>query len=136
MPFQILSHTADTGVEAAADSLAELIDQLATGMFASMAPIEPCPPASKVEIEIVAPTLEDLVADTLSELIYEAETEDLMLCGFHTRILGRDRLRMTAGGVAVTEVELCGPPIKAVTYHDLTVTQGDGGWYGRVYFDV
>lgn len=136
MSFQILSHTADTGVEASADSLATLIDQLATGMFASMAPVDPCPPGQEIEIEVAAPTLEDLVVETLSELLYESETEDLMLCGFQTKILGPNRVRISAGGLPVSEVELSGPPIKAVTYHDLTVSERSDGWYARVYFDV
>ena len=41
-----------------------------------------------------------------------------------------------ADGLSVDAVESVGPPIKAVTYHDLVVAQRGDGWYGRVYFDV
>lgn len=136
LSYRILDHTADTGIEASADSLASLIDQLATGMFALMAPVEPCPEETTVEVEVAAPTLEDLIVDVLSELLYEAEINDLILCGFHTTLLGPTRARVKTGAVATSDVDLAGPPIKAVTYHDLTVSNTDGSWFGRVYFDV
>lgn len=136
VPFHILSHTADTGIEATADSLALLIDQLATGMFASMSPADQCPRVEEVQIDVSASTVEDLVVDTLAELLYVSETEDLMLCDFQTTILGPARARVSAGGFPVGDLELTGPPIKAVTYHELVVAEGEDGWFGRVYFDV
>jgi SHS2 domain-containing protein len=52
--------------------------------------------------------------------------------------MGPDDLavKVQAGGLLVDAVEPIGPPIKAVTYHELVVEQRDGVWYGRVYFDV
>ena len=43
MPYEVLSHTADSGIEATADTLPELIGVLATGMFDLMAPAAPGP---------------------------------------------------------------------------------------------
>jgi SHS2 domain-containing protein len=80
--------------------------------------------------------MEDLVVEVLSELLYESEVEDLMLCGFRCKLRSSHRIRVSAGGVPTSEVDLEGPPIKAVTYHDVTVKHDAGGWIGRVYFDV
>lgn len=139
--YTILDHTADTGVEAAADTLAQLTAHLATGMFELMARIEPCPADQAVEMEVSAGSDEDLVFEALSELLYQSETEDLLFCGFD--VMANDAganeersMRITARGVLSTDVEMTGPPIKAVTYHDMRVTKTDDGWYGRVYFDV
>jgi SHS2 domain-containing protein len=44
--------------------------------------------------------------------------------------------KVEVGGVPTSAVEPAGPPIKAVTYHDLVVERREGRWYGRVYFDV
>lgn len=136
MPYEVLSHTADTGVEATAPTCAELIDEIATGMFALMALVDPCPSTGEVEVEAAASTLEDLVVDILSELLYESETRDMILCGFVTELVGTTRARTRADGVRLSEVEATGPAVKAVTYHDLMVEERAGQWFGRVYFDV
>jgi len=134
--YEILDHTADTGIEARAASLPDLIRDLATGMFAIMAFTDRCPTSEEVHVEVGAPKYEDLVVETLSELLYEAEVEDLVLCGFEVEMVSSHRIGITARGVPVSEAELDGPPIKAVTYHDVVVEETEDGWFGRVYFDV
>lgn len=136
LPYDILDHTADTGIEARAASLPALIEDLATGMFALMAEADPCPQDGAIAIEVDAPTEEDLVVEVLSELLYESEVEDLVLCGFKAKMSSAHRVEVHANGVPTSEVELSGPPIKAVTYHDVTVEERDGGWFAKVYFDV
>jgi SHS2 domain-containing protein len=133
---RVLAHTADTGIEATASGFAELIEEFATGMFALMALAEPCAPIREVRFEIESDTYEDLVVDTLAELLFRFETEDLLFCDVGAEMMGPTRVQVRAGGISTEEVELVGPPIKAVTYHDLQVIERDGGWYGRVYFDV
>ena len=137
MPIEILSHTADTGLEATADSLAGLIEELANGMSALVAKVDADDAAGHVEFELSATTPEDLLVDTLSELLYHAEVEDVLFCNVRVR---QDTSELTvsvsAAGVPVSSTETSGPPIKAVTYHDLRAEPREGGWYGRVYFDV
>jgi SHS2 domain-containing protein len=137
VPYRVLSHTADTGIEATGDSLASLIEELATGMFSLVAPIEPSAAERWTKVNVESPTLEDLVVDTLSELVYVSEIEDLIFCVFRVDMSAGGRaVTMEAGGVPVAVVEPSGPPIKAVTYHRLVVEEREDGWYGRVYFDV
>lgn len=137
VPYRVLSHTADTGIEATGDSLASLIEELATGMFSLVATIEPSTAERWTKFNVESATLEDLVVDTLSELVYESEVEDLIFCVFRVDMsAGGHGVTMEAGGVPVAVVEPSGPPIKAVTYHRLVVEERKDGWYGRVYFDV
>jgi SHS2 domain-containing protein len=136
MPFRVLEHTADTGIEATAGSLAELLHELAAGMFALMSTLEPGQARQWVTIRVEAPILSDLVVGVLSELLLRAELEDMVLCDFRIELETTDSVTIVAGGVPVAEAEPSGPPIKAVTYHDLVIEEGDQGWYGRVYFDV
>lgn len=134
--YTVLDHTADTGVEAAGDTLAQLTAHLATGMFELMATVD-CPAAgTMVTTDVEASTREDLVVDTLSELLYLSETEDLHLCRFEVSGAGEDSLHVRAVGVPIAGVEPTGPSIKAVTYHQLEITETPDGWTGRVYFDV
>lgn len=134
--YEILDHTADTGVAAKGETLSELIDALATGMFELMAEVKPCPSDRSLEFEVSAGTDEDLVFEALSELLYRSEVEDLLFCHFDIEVKGDRRLRIGASGVPTGQIELIGPPIKAVTYHDIEVTETVDGWSGRVYFDV
>lgn len=137
MPHRVLAHTADTGIEATADSPATLIGELATGMFGLIATIGPRTAEQWIAMRVESPTIEDLVVDTLSELLYHSEVGDLLFCEFRID-MEPDALVVTveAGGVPVHTVEPSGPPIKAVTYHGLIVEERDEGWYARVYFDV
>jgi len=134
---RILSHTADTGIEASADDLSGLIVELATGMFESMASARPgSQPRRQVEVEIARSEPVEIVVETLSELLYTSEVEDLFLCQFEATPTGEHGMRVTAVGVPFDLVESHGPPIKAVTYHDLEIVETPEGWRGRVYFDV
>ncbi len=131
-----LSHTADTGIEATASSLTGLIRELALGMFELMAVVEPCPDEIALGTTVTAITNEDLVVDCLSELLFLSETEDVHFCRFEVEESGESTVQIRMAGVPTSGVELTGPPIKAVTYHDMEITERDDGWYGRIYFDV
>lgn len=135
MAYRALSHTADTGLEATAQTLEALLTELLRGMFALMARPEPSDARSWVEVDIESFTMEDLVVDTLSELLLQSEMEDLLFCDFRVTVSGTTA-NVEAGGVPTRSVEASGPPIKAVTYHDLAVEDRGGEWYARVYFDV
>jgi SHS2 domain-containing protein len=134
---RVLPHTADTGVEAVADSLAALVGELATAMFGLVAARDCASLERWIEVHVESPTVEDLVVDTLSALLSQSEVEDLFLCAFEVK-MAPDAFALTirAGGVPTGTVEAFGPPIKAVTYHSLVVEKRDHGWYGRVFFDV
>ncbi len=131
-----LSHTADTGLEATSSDLAGLIAELALGMFELMAPVDPCPADRQSTAEIAASTVEDLVVDCLSELLYLSEVEDTHFCRVEVEPTGDKAVTVRLWGVPTPSVEPTGPPIKAVTYHQLEVARRDEGWFGRVYFDV
>lgn len=136
MAYRILSHTADTGIEATAGSLAGLIEEAMRAMFGLIAVLRPDAARTWVAFEVAAAAVDDLLIDTLSELLYRSEIEDLFFCDFRVRLADEGRATVEAGGIPVSEVEPEGPPIKAVTYHGLVVEERDGGWFARVYFDV
>lgn len=135
--YRVLEHTADTAIEAEGRTLADLVENLAYGMFDLMFDLEQVPSLDMTKIEVSADTLEDLVVDTLSELLTEAESADDAFASFSARV-DRDALkaRVIAAGSKVSNDDLRGPPIKAVTYHDVEVTEQELGWYGRIVFDV
>lgn len=134
--YSVLDHTADTGIEASAGSLEELVEQLAIGMFELMADMGHRSSQSSIQFEVTAESDEDLIYEALSELLYHSDIEDALFRDFTVEVTGEKALRITAHGIPNKEVESSGPPIKAVTYHDLVVTETQDGWRGKVYFDV
>jgi SHS2 domain-containing protein len=135
MAYRLLSHTADTGVEATAPDLDSLLEDLAAGMFASMARPKPDSNTQWLDTRVESDTVDDLAVEVLSELLGRAEVDDLLLCDFEISVAGTTA-SIRARGVPLDQTEPQGPPIKAVTYHRLTVEHRHDGWYGCVYFDV
>ena len=134
--YEALSHTADTGIVAYGATVAEVFENAAFGMFDLMFGIDDRVGGVRVLIETAAPTVEDLLVDWLSALLFEAETNDVAFGWFEVEVLEGGRLTGWASGVPSAGLELSGPPIKAVTYHELALEKTRTGWSARVVFDV
>jgi len=134
--YEVLSHTADTGIVAHGDTLREAFANAAFAMFDLMFEIDDLVGEAWVRIEVAAPTVEDLLVDWLSALLFEAEIGELALCSFEIETMEPSRVAGWAMGIPLTGLELSGPPIKAVTYHDLRVDEMPAGWSVQVVFDV
>ncbi len=134
--YEVMSHTADTGILVHGASLREVFENAAFAMFDLMYGIGDLVGEGRVEVEVEAATIEELLVDWLSTLLFEAETNDLAFCSFGIDVRDEGRAFGSAAGVPLARVELVGPPIKAVTYHDLAIDRSSDGWSARVVFDV
>ena len=134
--YEVLAHTADTRIVAYGATLREVFETAAFAMFDLMFGSGDVVGTTTLHIEVRASPVEDLLVDWLSTLLFEAETKDLALCSFEVEVLEEGRLVGRVGGVPSAGMELTGPPIKAVTYHDVSVTETLDGWSARVIFDV
>lgn len=134
--YSVLSHTADTGIEATATDLAELIGRLAFGMFDLMYDLDALSPGEGATLDVPAEAPGELLVDVLSELLCRSETLDVAYRDISVA-MGESAATVTARACSTVGAALTGPPIKAITYHDLLVEQlPDGTWRGRVIFDV
>jgi SHS2 domain-containing protein len=84
------------------------------------------------EIEVVAPDRPTLLAAWLEELLFLAETQDLVPVRVTRLELAEERLSATIEGRLGHPRHL----VKAVTYHDLRFEPSDGRWLARVVLDV
>jgi SHS2 domain-containing protein len=134
--YEVLSHTADTGVLVRGATVTELFENAAFALFDLMFGIADREGAERVEVEVAATTIEQLLVDWLSDLLFEAETRDLAFCRFEIEKIGDGRVKGRASGIPSAELELVGPPIKAVTYHGLAIEELPDGLSARVVFDV
>jgi len=133
--YEIIDHTADTGIETRGDTLAEAIGNAAFAMFDLMYDLSSIPAVTSVTFEVAAVSPPELLVDVLSDLLLRSETADLVFTEFRVLESGM-RATVDAAAASMRGLELRGPPIKAVTYHDLECAPTDDGWKVRVIFDV
>ncbi len=133
--YEIIDHTADTGIETGGDTLAEAIGNAAFGMFDLVYGLSSISAEASATFDVAAVSPPELLVDVLSELLLRSETDDVVFTEFRVSERGM-RATVTAAGAAIQGLELRGPPIKAVTYHDLRCAPVGDGWNIRVILDV
>ena len=136
MRYEALDHTADTGIRAYGVTSHELFENAGWGMFDLMFRLDEMSAVRDVPVMAAGDSYEELLFNWLSELLYHSEALDLAFCYFTVDRLEEGGVQGSAGGVPTDSVELRGPPIKAVTYHDLAVVENPETWWARVIFDV
>lgn len=134
MPFEIIEHTADVGVECRAETIEALFEQAALGVLEINGAYEKGT-GEKTIIELDAPDHGALLVDWLSEILYLHDARDAVVAGLGVDEIQDGRLR---GWVELRERtgELVGTAVKAVTYHRLMVEQQNDEWQARFYVDV
>ena len=135
MSYEVLSHTADTGIVARGKTRDDLFVQAAEGMFSLM--YEPTgSPTRSVAVAVGAESIEELLVEWLSELLYLSESREIAMERFEIERFEDGRVQGSASGTSFDRVQLTGPPVKAVTYHQLEVSEGPEGFRARLIFDV
>ncbi|HET9440873.1 MAG TPA: archease [Longimicrobiales bacterium] len=135
--IQFLAHTADVGLLLRADTLPQLFRIAADGLFqlTRNEDVEHVHTnaAETRALELHADDVALLLVAWLRELLYVQQAEQLCITGLDLHSLTERDL------VATIHCTACTAPqreIKAVTYHQLSVSRQQGVWTGRVIFDV
>jgi len=143
MPYHYLEEigTADIAFEATGRDLLELFRDAADATTNVMIDnIEAIHPRQTRQIELSNDKLDMLLFDLLQELIFLKDAERLLLRIREVQIDYRDKMYLVK---ATAEGETLDPErhhqradVKAVTLHNFTVEQTDGGWKARVLLDI
>ncbi len=134
--FEVIEHTADTGILAYGSTLEETFASAARGMFSVMVDLDEVRPRESRRIAVEAPDQELLLAEWLSELLFVFETEFMVFSRFEVEFPGPGHLQATAWGERIDpERHHVGTGIKAVTHHMLRLEHQDG-YRATVIFDV
>jgi SHS2 domain-containing protein len=135
--FREIEHTADIGIEVEADTAHELFRRAGLALFSLMVGLEEVEMREEREEIVQAEGWEDLLHDWLSRLLH-----NFLQGGFIAAKITVDELDAThirarlAGEKLDYERHNFETEIKAVTYHQLSVTCENGRWLARVIFDV
>jgi SHS2 domain-containing protein len=134
--FEIIDHTADVGLRGWAPDFPSLCEIMARALFEVIADTAPVKPRTSRELGLGGESREDLLHDWLEALNSEHQIRGEIYSQFMVRV---------GGGVLAAEV--WGEPIdpgrhdlrtevKAVTWHDLRVTDVPGGLEAYVLLDI
>jgi SHS2 domain-containing protein len=140
--YQILEHTADKGLAVEAESLPDLFETAARGMFRLMIDPNQYPPTEQVAIELRAPDLEVLLVKWLNELLYHFEVHHRLFSRYEgvkvRETDGRWHLAAQAHYCPIEpqQLEWDGAPVKSVTYHGLRLEHDSERWRLCVFVDV
>ena len=132
--FEVIEHTADWAIRVTGKDLRQLFCYAAEGMSTLMAgELDDLPVDEMRTVELVAYDAEGLLVEWLSELAYWAEMEQLVFRQFDMmEVTTRKLSAIVTGGKA----PILHKHIKAVTYHNLAISEMDGGFETTIVFDV
>jgi SHS2 domain-containing protein len=135
--FEFFEHTADIGVRVTGATLPELFVNAARAMYAALGELQGTEDRRQKTVELQVESLEDLLHDWLTELLFEVETNHVLYDKMEIAV-GPGKLTATlVGGTIDFSRSHTTEEIKAVTYHQLRVEQlPDRSWRATVIFDV
>ena len=139
MPHRFFDHTGDFGVDLTADSLEGLYEEVACAFTALLTDaLERVEEKESKAIEVEGVDETDLLVALGNELLYIFESQGWLVRRLEVERLEDDRLVATAHGEPFDEARHpIARPMKAVTHHAAGVDEdGEGGWRGRLIFDL
>ncbi len=135
--FEVLGHTPDVGLKAYGNTLKEVFENAAVGMFSLITDIENVKLSLSEEVYVEAEDRESLLVEWLNELIYRFEVKYRIYKRFEIfEWDGEYHLHAVAYGepLDLGRHQLM-TQIKACSYHMLKVERNDL-WLAQVIFDT
>ena len=135
--YEFFEHTADIGIRASGDTLAELFARMAQGLTELIAEDTVLAPEQARAVQLSAEDAESLLLVWLQELLFWFSTDRFLpvQCAFDevtpTRLRGEVR-----GATFDPSRHAQGREVKAITRHLLEVRRERGGWSGQVIVDI
>jgi SHS2 domain-containing protein len=135
--FEILDHTADIGIIVHGQNLKALFENAGEAFFRLITDLRKVKPRIERRITIGGESLDRLMVDWLSELLYLHDVENLLFKGFKVESVGEEGLKAMVKGEAFQEgVHVIKTEVKAVTYHQIEVRRKNGRWRAQVILDL
>lgn len=129
--YKEVDHTADMSIEVCGNSLLEIFNHAADGMYA-LAGVQINKDKVIVrEIKIDAADKEALLVDFLSELLFRLQKNEV----FINNQINIHELKLS-GYLNGYGLETMQREIKAVTYHQMNIIEQDGKFHTRIVFDI
>ncbi len=136
-PFETIDHTADFGIRVTAPDLPGLFKEAGIAMMASMVDLQRIDADQRQTVDVTGADWPDLMVNWLRELLYMFNGEEFLVRDIEIQRLAEFSLTAEVAGTAFDpDRHRIETEIKAVTYHDIEVTQIADGWSAQVIFDI
>ena len=137
LPYKTFNHTADLGVEICGPDCNQLFINAGRTVFDLICGTSAIDKKTAVPVTVEGSGYDDLMINWLRELLYLHQVKGYLLSTFIIHRLDESLLRATVKGERfdARRHELL-REIKAVTYHQLKIEQGQAGWTARMVFDI
>ncbi len=135
--YEFFDHTADIGIRIFGNSTAQLFEHAGLALFDIITDISTVREKEKRSIAIRRDSIDELLVEWLSRLLYLNATELFLFRRFH--ILDMDNQSLTAeawGELLQENIHRIKTEVKAITYHNLQVYQENGLWTATVVLDI
>ena len=135
--FELQDHTADIALYVFADSIEQLFRHAADGFYAVVGDVVATSDVQQITLRFEACDVESLLHDFLSELLFLFETRQQRLTGFIFERLD-DKLLIAEATAATVDprASMLDREVKAITYHDLSVTRRHDRFETTVILDI
>ncbi|MBI4798126.1 MAG: archease [Desulfarculus sp.] len=131
-----LTHTADLGLWVEADSLPELMAAAVEALSRLMTAGPRQGEIAWLPVDLEGRDYAELLVELLNEVVYRLDGEGLISVALEVAELSPVRLAGRLGVIPRGPGHEAGEPVKAVTYHQASVTPLGAGWRARVIMDV
>ncbi|HEV8241732.1 MAG TPA: archease [Thermoanaerobaculia bacterium] len=140
MPWSVVEHTADVGIEVQAATLEALFVDAAAGFCDVITEVARIGGDQEHTFEVEGAALDLLLVTWLEELLFRFETSGVLYPRGDASVEGKGdswslRARMR-GERFDAERHPLKVQVKAITYHELEVARDEQGWRARVIFDI
>lgn len=137
--FAEIEHTADLGLDLTGPTPSAVLEAALAGLVHVLFGGEPprLDPESHRVVELHADSWPELLKSWLEALYRPIEEEGFVPVAARIEAASPEGLRAVVSGARVPPETLVeASELKAVTWHELAFEPDDGGWRGRVIFDV
>lgn len=144
MSWRLVDHTADVAIEAEGPTPGDTLAQAAMALTSVLSGTKDVrrlgPPQGERTIHVEAPDLEALAVAFLAELVWLAESEDVLWLGGGATVVQRDGVHRVEARANILRHDVDrhgrGIEVKAVTYHDLSFVRRGETYALRVVLDL
>ncbi|UJS16754.1 MAG: archease [Candidatus Jettenia sp.] len=137
LKYILIDHTADLGIDVFGSTLQELFTHAAFAMFDIITDLSRVDNTIEYKLEVSGIDREQLLVHWLTELLYLHDVKTLLFKDFCITDMRDNQLQATVHGEAfIGNKHVINTEIKAVTYHNLSITRKDHQWKARVIFDL
>jgi SHS2 domain-containing protein len=135
--YRLFDHTADLGVQVFGTTVRELFKNGAYALFDLMAELDHVQLALERTVTATGSDWDDLWVNYLRECLYMFNGERLLFSNYDIVTIDQGQVSARMQGEAFNPVRhTIRQEIKAVTYHQASISETPRGWTGKIIFDI